>query len=103
VLLLFLEFDFPDKYHLRFLDEGILEILLQRLKTDIDSTCLMIAKALTKLASKSKDRIRYKIYRGVQISYFETPRSPNINRFNNLQNYHFRRDKEVIAETYVQP
>ena len=51
---LFLEFDFPDKYHLRFLDEGILELLLSRLKTDIDSTCYMIAKALTKLASKSK-------------------------------------------------
>jgi hypothetical protein len=27
----FLEFDFPDKYHLRFLDEGILELLLSRL------------------------------------------------------------------------
>lgn len=49
----FLEFDFPDKYHLRFLDEGILELLLSRLKTDIDSTCYTIAKALTKLASKS--------------------------------------------------
>ena len=49
-----IEFDFPDKYHLRFLDEGILELLLSRLKTDIDSSCFMIAKALTKLASKSK-------------------------------------------------
>ncbi len=49
----FIEFEFPDKYHLRFKDEGIIEILIHRLNSDIDSTVFTVAKALTKLATKS--------------------------------------------------
>jgi len=43
----------PDKYHKLYLEEGIIDLLIDQLNSEIDSTDTAISKALTKLASKS--------------------------------------------------
>ena len=44
----------PDKYHMKYLSEGIIDTLIERMKTDVEATILMIVKTLTRLATKSK-------------------------------------------------
>jgi hypothetical protein len=47
------EFEMADKYHLTFMDEGILELYLKNAGTYLDSTLLNVTNVLTKLATKS--------------------------------------------------
>lgn len=49
-----LEYEMPDKYHMKYLQEGIIETLIERMKTDVEPTILMIVKTLSRLATKSK-------------------------------------------------
>lgn len=48
-----LEFEMPDKHHLKFMEESIIDILIERMKHDVESTVIQILKALTRLATKS--------------------------------------------------
>jgi hypothetical protein len=43
----------PDKYHLKFIQEGIIDILIDRIGTDIENNILMVVKTLTRLSTKS--------------------------------------------------
>ena len=52
-IMILIEYDMPDKYLLKYNEEGIIDILAKRLSTDIESTVFAIVQALTKLATKS--------------------------------------------------
>lgn len=39
------------------MQEGIIDILIEKMQEDVESTVLMILRALTRLASKSKNSI----------------------------------------------
>jgi hypothetical protein len=41
----------PDKYHVKYLD--IIDILIDRMSTDVESTVVMILRTLTRLSTKS--------------------------------------------------
>lgn len=43
-----------DKHHLCFLEEGIIDIMIERMRSDVDSTVIMMIRALARLATKSK-------------------------------------------------
>lgn len=55
-----IEFEMPDKYHLTYMEEGILENFLNRVNnSEIDATLFAIIRVLTKLATKSKNYFNY--------------------------------------------
>jgi hypothetical protein len=43
----------PDKYHIKYLNEGIIDLMIERMKYDVEPTVIMILKTLTRLATKS--------------------------------------------------
>jgi hypothetical protein len=55
----------PDKYHIKYLNEGIIDLMIERMKYDVEPTVIMILKTLTRLATKSNYSQTYLIYRGM--------------------------------------
>ena len=51
----------PDKYHLKYLEESIIEILIDKMKNDVESSVFVIIKTLRMLAIKSMTTIRFNI------------------------------------------
>eukprot|EP00347_Sterkiella_histriomuscorum_P003825 403362795 len=51
-----LEYEMPDRYHLLYLEENIIDTLIERLKTDVESTIINIIRALSRLATKKECR-----------------------------------------------
>lgn len=43
----------PDKYHLHYQQEGIIDIMIDRLKTDVEATIIMVIRSLARFATKS--------------------------------------------------
>ena len=50
-----IEFEMPDKYMNQYVELNIIDTLIERLKTDVDTTIIVIIKTLTRLATKSKN------------------------------------------------
>ena len=47
------EFEMPDKYHLKFLNENIIDNLIEKLNCEVEATIIMLIRALARVATKS--------------------------------------------------
>jgi hypothetical protein len=58
----------PDKYHLRFMQDNIIDTLIERVKTDIESVVINIIKTLSRLATKRECKARILMCGGLDMA-----------------------------------
>jgi len=63
-----LEFDMPDKYHLKIMEDQIIELLMNNIKCGVESTMLQILTALARLSSKKECRTRILFDGGIDLA-----------------------------------